>query len=322
MTTNSLHWENNLISLALEAQASHVPEGYQPLDDPFRVAPALLDQAYQYCAGLTRFHSRTFFMASGLLPEPKRKAVRALYAFCRVSDDLVDRPEGETRSRLEAWRLSAFDTHPGGEDAVALAWADTRQRFQIPRRYAEQLIDGVAQDLQLSGVQPRYQTFSELATYCYGVACTVGLMSMHIIGYASQDAIPYAVRLGVALQVTNILRDVGEDWRIDRVYLPQEELESFGLSEADLARGQVTPAWRQFMRFQIERARGLYTEALLGVALLDPDGRFAIRAAAELYQAILEDIETHDYDVFSRRASISLWGKLRRLPGIYWRSRR
>jgi phytoene synthase len=144
---------------------------------------------------------------------------------------------------------------------------------------------------------------------------------MHIIGFAGSAAIPYAIKLGVALQLTNILRDVGEDWQAGRVYLPQEELAAFALTEADLAAGQVDARWRAFMQFQIERNRRLYAEAWPGIALLNRDGRFAIAAAAGLYQAILDDIEAHDYDVFNRRAQVSKWGKLSRLPGLWWQSR-
>jgi phytoene synthase len=147
-------------------------------------------------------------------------------------------------------------------------------------------------------------------------------MSMHIIGYQEEVSFPYAIRLGVALQLTNILRDVGEDWRFGRVYLPKKELERFGLGYEDIAQGKVKDNWREFMRFQIKRVRDLYTQALPGVALLERDGRFAISAAAELYQAILEDIEAHDYDVFHRRAMVGSLGKIWRLPGIWWRATR
>jgi phytoene synthase len=146
-------------------------------------------------------------------------------------------------------------------------------------------------------------------------------MSMHIVGFAGPEAIPYAIKLGVALQLTNILRDVGEDWYSGRVYLPQDELAAFGLSEADLERRTVTDKWRSFMRFQVERNRRLYRESMPGIALLNRDGRFAINAAADLYQGILDDIEAHDYDVFGRRAFVGGWGKVRMLPGIWWRSR-
>ncbi|MEM8861839.1 MAG: squalene/phytoene synthase family protein, partial [Chloroflexota bacterium] len=190
-------------------------------------------------------------------------------------------------------------------------------RFNIPLRFAEQLIDGVLQDMNIN----RYYSFDELASYSYGVASTVGLMSMHITGFSGQEAIPYAIRLGVALQLTNILRDVGEDWRNGRIYLPIEELEAFGLNEQDIAAGKVSDRWRRFMKFQIFRNRQLYRDAAPGIKMLDKDGRFAIAASAGLYEAILQDIEKHDYDVFSRRSYVSTFGKLSRLPKIWMKSR-
>lgn len=304
----ALPWEARLVNLA--------HEGLNALSAPATTTAdaALLRRAYQACAEITRRHSRTFYLASGLLPKDKRRAARALYAFCRVSDDIVDRSLHAGRlDELEAWRRRALAAHPAESDLVALAWADTRARFGIPTRYAEQLLDGVASDLSKS----RYETFDELAAYAYAVASTVGLMAMHIIGFRGPEAVPYAIKLGVALQMTNILRDVSEDWKNGRLYLPQEDLERFGLTEADIAAGKVTPTWRKFMRFQIERVRRLYAESWPGIAMLEADGRFAIAAAADLYEAILEDIEAHDYDVFSRRAHLSAWGKLRRLPGIW-----
>jgi phytoene synthase len=313
MTLSLTHWESHLLSLAQEAIDSHVPDEHRPHDND-----ALLEQAYRYCEELTQLHSKTFYMASGLLPERKRRAVRALYAFCRVSDDLVDLSTCDPITQLQSWRERVISAEPTEEEAIVLAWHDTRYDYQIPWRYAEQLLNGVAQDLH----QSRYETFLDLTTYCYGVACTVGLMSMQIIGYSGSEAIAYAIRLGVALQLTNILRDVGEDWQAGRVYLPLEELHTFGLDESILGYGKVTDQWRTFMRFQIERNRQLYREALPGIALLDPDGRFAIGAAAELYQAILTEIEANDYDVFNQRASVSKWGKLRLLPGIWWRVNR
>ena len=276
-----------------------------------------LQRAYDYAESLTAFHSRSFHLASGLLPADKRRAVRALYAFCRVSDDIVDSPNGNADTELAEWRRRALAAHPPAYDPVALAWADTRRRYQIPLRYAEQLIDGVARDLH----QERYETFEDLAAYSYGVASTVGLMSMHIVGFSSPEAIPYAIKLGVALQTTNILRDVGEDWRAGRLYLPLDELEGFGLAEEDIATGRVGNRWRALMRFQIERNRQLYREARPGIAMLDADGRLAIAAAADLYGTILDDIEANDYDVFHHRAHVSTPRKLRMLPRIWWQSR-
>ena len=307
-------WERPLLSMAHKA---HHYGTIHPVTTNYD--PQLLDDAYNQCDSLTAAHSRSFHLASSLLPTPKRRAVRALYAFCRVTDDLVDcpRPGVDTLTALTAWREKALHPAPQEEDLVAVAWTDARLSFQVPQWYAEQLIDGVAQDLQ----KKRYETFEELAAYSYGVASTVGLMSMHIIGFVGQEAIPYAIKLGVALQLTNILRDIGEDWRAGRVYLPADEMAAFGLTEADLANGRVTPRWRNFMRFQIARNRQLYEEAWPGIGMLDGDGRFAIAAAAGLYRAILEDIERHDYNVFGRRAHVTRWGKLRILPDLWWRSR-
>ncbi len=312
MSTYPAQWENELISKANRAENSYNCEDFTTIQDE-----SLLEAAYSHCDELTQYHSRTFYMASGLLPLEKRRGVRALYGFCRVSDDLVDRPRSNSIQLLSEWRDKTIDSEPSADNFVAIAWDHTSRKFCIPWLYAEHLIDGVAKDLKKN----RYQTFEELASYCYGVACTVGLMSMHIIGFESEDAIPYAIRLGVALQLTNILRDVGEDWRMGRLYLPQDELVEFGLTEEDIQAGVVTAKWRQFMRYQIERVRSTYKSALPGVQLLDPDGRFAIGAAGELYQAILEKIEMNDYDVFNKRASVGKLGKMRRLPGIWWRTR-
>ena len=312
MQLQSYTWEHALLSLAHEARSA-APVGEQHYFDA-----DLLDQAYAYCESLTAVHSRSFHLASGLLPPEKRRATRALYAFCRISDDIVDDGVGDRAALLADWRRRILSNQPAHSDLVAVAWTDARLCYRVPLRYAEQLLDGVAEDLTRS----RYATFDELAAYSYGVASTVGLMSMHIIGYTSDEAIPYAIKLGVALQVTNILRDVGEDWQRGRLYLPQDELVAFGLTEADIDAGVVTSQWRDFMRFQIERNRRLYTEARHGIAALDASGRFAITAAADLYAAILTDIEAHDYDVFSRRSHVGTWGKLRRLPRIWWQSRR
>jgi phytoene synthase len=239
-----------------------------------------------------------------------------LYAFCRVTDDIVDCPDCDAQQSLNEWRRSALAAEPPIANLVAVAWADARQRHHIPLRLAEQLIDGVARDL----TQARYANFDDLTTYAYGVASTVGLMSMRIIGYRNAGAIPYAIKLGVALQLTNILRDVGEDWQAGRVYLPADELARFDLSEDDLARGRVDVRWRAFMRFQIERNRRLYAEAWPGIQLLNEDGRFAIAAAGDLYRRILDDIEAHDYDVFTRRAHVSTPRKLLALFNLWWKS--
>jgi 15-cis-phytoene synthase len=304
-------WERPLLVWADQARAT-TPQRAAHSADRHRLA-----RSYEICAAITRHHSRTFYLASSLLPAGKRDAVRALYAFCRICDNIVDKPGDDPAELLEQWRIRVQTPHPT-DDPVLIAWADARERFHIPAGFVDQLISGVKRDL----TQSRYPTFGELAEYAYGVASTVGLMSMHIIGFEGDSAVPYAVRLGVALQLTNILRDVGEDFRAGRIYLPADELARFGLSDGDLRAGLVDDRWREFMRFQIERNRALYAESWPGVQFLYTDGRFAIAAAGRLYEAILDDIERADYDVFSRRAYVSTSGKIARLPRIWWSSRR
>lgn len=303
-------WEHHLLSLAGPVQ--------HPSARPFFsywAGDASLRLAYKKAETITARHSKSFYFASQFLPEEKRLAVRALYAFCRIVDDIVDGFTIKDRAfELDYWReIVRSGIAPEG-DLAATAWVDTLVRYHIPRHYALQLIDGVSRDV----TQSRYQTFDELTTYCYGVASTVGLMSMYIVGFKKEKAVSYAIKLGVALQMTNILRDVGEDLRFGRVYLPREELAFYGLRESDLHAGEVTERWRQFMRFQIERTRNLYAEAWKGIGLLEQDGQLAIGAAANLYAGILDDIERHDYDVFTRRASLNLLEKISRIPPV-WR---
>jgi phytoene synthase len=304
------NWENQLLALA-----GHIPH---PSTRPFFsywAGDATLHKAYKQAERITATHSKSFYFASGFLPEEKRSAVRALYAFCRTVDDIVDEVDSpkDRDSELSHWRQIVQSAYSLTDNLIAAAWTDTLNRYHIPRHYALQLIDGVARDLS----QTRYQTFEELATYCYGVASTVGLMSMYIVGFKSQEAVPYAIKLGVALQMTNILRDIGEDYQNGRVYLPREELVFYGIRESDIAEGKVTKRWRQFMRFQIERTRQLYEESWAGVKMLEREGQLAIGAASVFYQGILDEIEKNNYDVFTKRASLSSIEKLGRIPALW-----
>jgi phytoene synthase len=305
-------WEQALLAKATLALENYFPMHSRPINRTDALA-----QAYAYCEHITRENSRTFYIATALMPREKRQAIRALYAFCRVSDDMVDKAEGDALSQLAAWRAYVFDHAAATQDPVLMAWQDTCQRYRIPHLYVEQLLDGLIQDVTMN----RYPTFDDLAHYCYGVASTVGLMSMHIIGYSGPQALPYAIKLGIALQLTNILRDVGEDWRRGRLYLPQDELAAYSIGEEDIAHNRIDRRWRTFMQFQIARAHRLYEESLPGIGLLYAGGRFAVAAAAELYRSILDDITAHDYNVFTRRAHVSDIGKLIRLPGIWWRAK-
>ena len=303
------NWENQLLALA-----GNIPHSHKRPFFSYWAGDAALRKAYRQAERITAHHSRSFHLASGLLPEEKRSAVRALYAFCRTVDDIVDESvEGERESQLDYWRGMVEHGSFLDDDLVAAAWADTLTRYHIPRHYALQLIDGVNRDL----TQSRYQTFEELATYCYGVASTVGLMSMYIVGFKSGEAVPYAIKLGVALQMTNILRDIGEDYRNGRLYLPREELAFYGIREQDIAEGRITDNWRQFIKFQIDRTRQLYAESWEGMKMLEREGQLAIGAASVFYQGILDEIENHDYDVFTRRANLSAAGKIGRMPALW-----
>ena len=303
------NWEHQLLALA-----GNVAHPQTRTFFSYWAGDASLRKAYQQAEKITAQHSRSFHFASGLLPEEKRSAVRALYAFCRTVDDIVDESSDlEQDSQLDYWRAVVENASFAENDLVAAAWADTLTRYHIPRHYALQLIDGVARDL----LQARYQTFEELATYCYGVASTVGLMSMYIIGFHSAEAVPYAIKLGVALQMTNILRDVGEDYDNSRLYLPREELAFFGIQESDIAEGRISDNWRQFMKFQIDRTRQLYDESWAGVKMLEREGQLAIGAASVFYQGILDKIEENDYDVFTHRASLSAFEKVSRIPSLW-----
>ena len=307
------NWENHLLTLAGNTPHPHTRPFFS-----YWAGDASLRRAYRQAEKITSQHSKSFYFASGLLPEEKRSAVRALYAFCRTVDDIVDESsEVERDAQLEYWRTMVETASFNDDDLVAAAWADTLLRYHIPRRYALQLIDGVARDL----FQSRYQTFEELATYCYGVASTVGLMSMYVVGFHTNEAVPYAIKLGVALQMTNILRDVGEDYHNGRLYLPREELAFYGIPESDIAQGCVTENWRQFMRFQISRTRQLYEDSWEGVKMLEHEGQLAIGAASLFYQGILDEIEKNDYNVFNRRASLSTWGKASRIPALWLKIR-
>ncbi|MBL8057509.1 MAG: squalene/phytoene synthase family protein [Anaerolineales bacterium] len=283
-----------------------------------RLLPAAddaLEAAFEQAAEITRRNSKTFYTATGLLPPPARRAIRALYGFCRTTDDLVDR-EGATLAEVEAWRAAVAQPAARQTDPVLRAWAAVRERYGVDSRYQFELIDGVALDIR----RQRYQTWAELERYCYLVASTVGLLSMPIIGLAPgvslEEAAPYAIRLGVALQLTNILRDVGEDAARGRVYLPALDLARFGLTAEDILRGVSDQRFVELMKFEIKRARDQFYRALPGIALLAPAARPAVGAAALLYRAILDEIEAIGYQVQTRRAHTTSLQKLLRLPGI------
>lgn len=289
-------------------EPNHHAEGEQ--------AAVSLDEAYRLCNEITRTHSRSFFLSSQFLPAEKRRAIRALYALCRTTDDIVDQAGGDVERSLARWVSHVQAPRPPANNPVLMAWSDTAQRYEVPQTFVDELLAGVAMDLTVS----RYATFDDLWLYCYRVASVVGLLSMHIVGYR-QGAQPYAVSLGIALQLTNILRDVGEDAARGRIYLPQEDLARFGLCDDDILNGRRDERFRKLMRFEIERAHTLYEESWPGMSLLSEDSQFAIGAAAQVYRGILGKIIANDFDVFTRRAHLSLVEKLWVLPDVRRRLR-
>jgi phytoene synthase len=269
--------------------------------------------AYVECERIIRHHSKSFFFSSQFLSPETRRAVRALYAFCRTTDDTVDLAEADPARALAAWVQQARASRPAPHNPVLVAWHDTRTRYALPSTLVDELLAGVAMDLTVH----RYSSFADLWLYCYRVASVVGLLVMGITGHGP-GAAPYAIKLGVALQLTNILRDVGEDAARGRVYLPQDELARFDLSADDVIAGVCDRRFRALMRFQVERARRLYDESWPGIALLPAESRFAIAAAARVYRGILDKLEARGYDAFTGRAHLTLREKLARLPGIWW----
>ncbi len=263
-----------------------------------------MPETLELAAQATARGTRTFYLAGKLFPRPVRDASYAVYWFCRHTDDLVDEaPDpGIARRGLDAWEAELRRALAGNptDSPILQLFAATAAAYKIPAAYPLDLIAGVRMDLERN----RYETFDELKLYCYRVASTVGFMMSHVIGFRD-PALEYAQRLGIALQLTNILRDVGEDLERNRIYLPRDELARFGVTEAALRAGTRDQAFRDLMDFQIARARSYYLGADPGIALLDKHGRFAVRLASDLYRHILDKIERNRYDVFRTRAVVS-----------------
>lgn len=262
-----------------------------------------------------RKNSKTFYFATALLARHKRSAIRALYAFCRATDDLVDEHKASPET-MEVWREAVRRPVELQTDPALAAWALTRASYAIDQRYQDELVTGVMMD-----IAPRcYATWDDLQGYCYHVASTVGLLSIPIVGLRDgitfERAAPYAIKLGIALQLTNILRDVGEDARRGRVYLPEEDLERFGLTRCDILIEVHDSRFVALMKFEIARARKLYLEALPGIPMLSFSGQLAVGTAAFLYRAILDEIEAIHYSVYCVRAFTSQRKKLSMLPSI------
>lgn len=291
--------------------------GYRRDDD----ALALADAAE--CEAITRTHARTFALASAFLPAAKQRGAFAVYAFCRLADDIVDRHDGKCpvalKAELDAYRAgvaAALDGRPDGPVFRELLRAV--RTYGVPAAVLEELLEGVARDVQ----PERYRTWEELEKYCQGVAASMESMCTYIFGVAGDEsqrerALTYARTLGVAMQLTNILRDVGEDASLGRCYIPDEVLAQFGFTAERVLQDRSIkddPQWTALMKQEIARARALYRAAAPGIAMLEPDAQRCARACADGYAAILGAIERNNFDSITRRARVSHLAR----AGLLW----
>lgn len=278
---------------------------------PGGAAQATLAASERYCRDNTRRHARSFYFASFALPKDKKVAAYSLYAFCRYLDDLIDQHQpGRDGAELVARIREEFARLVSGEvpgPPFALAFANAVNSYRIPPEPFLDLTRGVLMDTGPVALQ----TWDDLRRYCYHVASVVGLAMCPVLGLAGSHGAEHAVELGIAMQLTNILRDIREDWERGRVYLPANELARFGVTIEDVARGRVTAPFRQLMRFQIARARALYLRAEAGIPLLADDGsQLTVWMMRHIYAGILDEIEKQHFDVFRKRAGTSLARKL------------
>jgi len=285
-----------------------------------------LKKAYSHCREITRKHAKTFYMATRFLPNHKQRSIFAIYGLCRYLDDLVDEAEDlilkkkiselDVVEKLEAFKNKLVDTYRGAEqdDPILIAFSDTLELYKIPFDLPLQLMDGVKTDL----TKNRYQNFDELYDYSYKVASVVGLMTSEVFGYSNPQAVEHAVDLGIAMQLTNILRDVGEDLERDRIYLPQDELKQFGISESDLFNHTLDDKFTEFMKFQIKRANDYYKSSDKGISMLSRDSRLPVCLARENYSRILSKIEENNYNVYQHRAYLNSTEKLSMVPKVMY----
>ena len=275
-----------------------------------------LDLAYDYCRRLTRERAKNFYYAFVTLPAAKRRAIYATYAFCRLCDDATDDTDDpDVKLQLVEQQREALEKTCAGrpEGRVHLALHDTINTFGIPRSYLDEVINGVEMDI----TKTRYSTFEELSEYCYRVASAVGLICIEIFGYSNPCARQHAIDLGLAMQLTNILRDVEEDLERGRLYIPGEDLERFGCSEEDMLLRRTGDGFRDLMRFQVERARDYFQRGKRLLPLLSPRSRACPAVLHGLYTRLLDRMEAVDYNVFGRRISLSTREKMGLLAKLW-----
>ena len=268
-------------------------------------------EAYRAARALLKHHGKSYYFSTRLFPRDLQEATCALYAFVRLPDEIVDNSPQETPAELAAvrhellgflgrWKV-AYSEGNSGDQILDFAAHIFHQRG-VPFEYSEAFLNAMIQDTE----QTRYFDYEDLERYMYGSASCVGLMMSHIIGFSKPETLGYATQLGNAMQLTNFLRDIDEDYQQrGRVYMPQNELKQFGLSDEDIMARRFSPAFREFMQFQATRARRLYDEANKGIALLNKEGRFAVASASTLYRAILDKLEAQDWNPFVGRAATS-----------------
>ena len=273
--------------------------------------------SYDYAARLTKAEAKNFFYSFRFLPPERRRSIFAIYAFSRRADDTVDAVEEHASSPEEAnqqldYMRSMIGPNPP-DDPLTPALLDSIERFSIPVRPFEELLAGMQMDL----VKTRYKTFDELYEYCYRAASVVGLICIEIFGYKDAQAHEPAIKLGIAMQLTNILRDVAEDQARDRIYLPSEDLQKFGYSESDLSAGVINSNFRELMSFQVARARRFFEESKSLYPLVLSESRYCPILLMRFYSRILDRIEQKGYDVLSRRPTLPKHEKLL-IAGSTW----
>jgi 15-cis-phytoene synthase len=284
-----------------------------------------LRESYELCRQLNAEHGKTYYLATLLLPPAKRPYVHALYGFARYADEIVDDlastlTEAEKAQQLNAWGNEFLAKFDSGEtdDPVCIAVLDTVRRWNIPREHFEAFLHSMTMDLTVT----EYQTYEDLYEYVYGSAAVIGLQMVPILEPTSQDAYKYATELGVAFQLANFIRDVGEDLERGRVYLPLQELAQFGVSRADLEARIATPEIKAALKFQIARVRKLEESSRTGIAMLGAPSQPCIETARILYCGIVDAVEEIDYEVFTKRATVSMSRRLRVAVPAYYRARK
>jgi 15-cis-phytoene synthase len=296
----------------------------QPMQSPYSPTPSQIAVAYSVCRSITRSSAKNFYYAFLVLPAAKRQALCAVYAYMRRCDDIADDfkiPAYERRQRLEAW-LDGFHRAESGhptDDPVLLALTDTQRRFKIPMELLDQLAYGTGMDIQddeagsSSGpveLKVLYRTFSDLRQYCYRVASVVGLVCIRIFGYQDPLAESLAENLGLAFQLTNIIRDVQEDAAMGRIYLPAEDLERFKITTSEFREKAIPERLRWLLAAEADRAREYYSSAKDLMPLIDEDSQPALWVLATTYRRLLEKISDRKYDVFGRKISLTIREKI------------